>query len=231
MATDTTIGSRSSRPRLNRLVLASGLVSILAVVGVAPTAAISATPLGTNLIKNGGFEAGVGGDGNQLVSIPNWLHEDFDHSTVVRYGSPGGFPTRAESTRIGGGNNFLSCGPNTSGSEVFQGRRIIGRNLLIDQERLWLTAKVRIATYDGQADYGYIQIAGTDTVDGLNDWAWVSPHITATNGKFKLVTVSNVVPAGTRYLRVWLIGRRPDGSGPYCDAYFDKVSLVLKKIT
>src|SRR3954466_9347129 len=108
MATDTTIGSRSGRPRFARVVFAGGLVSLLAVVGVAPTAAISATPLGTNLIKNGGFEAGVGGDGNQLVTIPNWPHEDFDHSTVVTYGSPGGFPTRAESRRIGGGNNFLS---------------------------------------------------------------------------------------------------------------------------
>ena len=225
-------GSSTGRSWLKRLVLATGLLGSLAVVGVAPTAAITATPFDTNLIKNGGFEAGVGGDGTQSTIIPNWLLLYPQVATVVAYGSPGGFPTRAESRRIGGGDNFLSCGPNTSTTGVRQARTIIGRDSLIDQGRILLTVKARIATYDGQADYGYIQVGGKSTQDpGSHLWNWTSPSITATNGRFKQVLFATIVPAQTRYIDVWLIGVRPDGSGPYCDAYFDKVSMVIKKIT
>ncbi len=225
----------AGRSWLNCLVLTSGVLGILAVVGVAPTAALTATPLGTNLIKNGGFEAGTAGTGNDVVPIPNWVKDCTTSEcvpTVVAYGSPGGFPTHRESRRINGGDNFYACGPNTSYSLLTQKLRLLGRNSLIDQELIALTVKARIATYDSQADAGRIRVTGraTATSDGLPLWSWSTADVTATNGKFQLVTLTDVVPAGTRYVEIALFGYRVS-SGTYCDAYFDKITAVITKLT
>lgn len=204
------------------------VVSLLAIAfSVSPAAALTKTPLGVNLVKNAGFEATVGGNG-YTINYPTKWDSSQGNWTVVKYGSTG-FPTVAESNRIGGGKNFASCGPSTASSILFQEITILGRNSAIDAELLYIRVRVRLATYDSQDDNAQLHV----NVYNGNDQQLTSfntPAKTHTNGQFVLAKFSHVLPAGARSLIVVLEAHRVGGATDYCDAYFDNVSVVLNHL-
>jgi hypothetical protein len=57
---------RASRPVLT----AACMAVCMAIVVASPVGALSKTPLGTNLVKNAGAQAGPGGNGYTLLTIP-----------------------------------------------------------------------------------------------------------------------------------------------------------------
>ncbi len=211
-----------------RIALLVPAVVLLLVSSTTSTLGLTATPLGKNLVKNPGAEAGIGGNGYTVLAIPNW-HTDAGYDfTAAKYGSPGGFPTKAESTRIGGGTNFFTCG-NGPGNELRQTMRILGRNNPIDAGLIYYTFKARVATYGTQTDAGYLQLVGfTDSTLNTQTFNKVSQMVTGTNGRFRTLKMVDVMPANTRYLYLFLGGSRLEGD--YCDAYFDNVSFVLKHL-
>jgi hypothetical protein len=219
------IGHRSVRRRA--AVLGAALVLALASVPlVASTALAAPTPLGKNLVRNPGAEAGPGTDGYSTVAIPDWqLGGNF---TVVRYGSPG-FPTKAESDRIGGGKKFFSCGPATASSLAQQFRKIKGRGALIDARLMRIKVRVRLAGYLNGTDSGRLGVHFADA-DGFEiQTSWIGLDA-GTNGVFKLGKLDRIVPVGTRLMVFGMIGERANDGGSYCDVYFDKVSVVLEQV-
>ena len=203
------------------------VVTLVLAMGFAPgTAALTKTPLNTNLVKNPGAEATVGGNGYTGGDPSKWNASG--PWKVVKYGSPG-FPTKAESNRIGGGKNFFSCGPASGGGFLLQSTRLLGRNSQIDGELLQFTFSVRIATYDAQQDSGAARVVFKDENGSVLD-VFGTGGVSATNGRFLKRTLNDVIPAGARNASIYLDGNRVGGSADYCDAYFDKVSLVIKKL-
>jgi hypothetical protein len=207
--------------RTTRLLIIAGMVVALGASLPAGASAAHATPFGENLLVNPGAEDGSGTIGYTTVPIPGWA--PVNQATVVRYGSAG-FPTRAESDRIHGGRKFFSCGK-SGGGVINQTVRIRGRNTSIDTGHMQLRVKGRIATYDSQTDAGRIQVIplkGTqDTIDQLS-----TPTVSASGGIFKTVSLTVTAPPLTRYVLIRLYGQTVEGD--YCDAYFDKVSLVIE---
>ena len=202
------------------------LTLVLATAFAPGTAALSTTPLNTNLVKNPGAEANVGGNGYTGNGPSKW--NAGGPWKVVKYGSPG-FPTKGEANRIGGGKNFFSCGPGSDFGSLEQEVRLLGRNSQIDGELLQFTFSVRIATYDAQQDKGSAQVFILDG-DRFKLLEFEIGPVSATNGRFLKRTFTDVIPAGARYVLIYLFGDRVGGAADYCDAYFDKVSFVIKKL-
>jgi hypothetical protein len=86
------------------------LVAALALAGLAlvsPASASAAIPVG-NLLKNPGAELGsASSTGNDIFEPPEWIHENFDRATQVRYGAPN-FPTAAQGAALRGGRSFFA---------------------------------------------------------------------------------------------------------------------------
>ena len=212
--------------RLTRRSAPFVLTLVLAAAFAPGTAALSTTPLNTNLVRNPGAEANVGGNGYTGGSPSKWSASG--PWKVVKYGSPE-FPTKAEANRIGGGKNFFSCGPHIGGGILYQAIRLLGRNSQIDGELLQFSFSVRIATYDAQQDSGAARVTFRNG-NGSILHVFATGSVSATNGRFLKRTFNDVIPAGARSVEITLHGARVGGSADYCDAYFDKVSFVIKKL-
>jgi hypothetical protein len=210
------------------------LASVMLVVGstlalaAAPVVGYTKTPWNTNLVKNPGFEAGAGTDGYHTVAIPGWSTYN-GKATVVRYGAPLGFPSKAESNRINGGANFFASGQQSPQSMFCpvgtQGIKLRGRGAAIDADAVRLTISARIGTYDGQSDTATVTVnMYRSQYSGEPIASLSSPSMTATNSRLDLVTASLNLAPETRFLRVLLFASNTNG---YCDAYFDKVSVKI----
>jgi hypothetical protein len=209
------------------MVLSTALVlALTAVPLVASTTLAAPTPLGVNLVRNPGAEAGAGTNGYTTVAIPDW--DPLGNFTVIRYGAPG-FPTKAESARIGGGKRFFSCGPNADFGHLYQNLKIKGRGGPIDAGLIRVRLKVRQAGYANGSDEArtwlyYLNADGHRT-------GGIEPSVTTgTFGLFQLKKATAILPAGTRGFQLLLEGQRGNDGGSYCDAYFDNVSVKLQLV-
>ena len=213
------------------LVVAAIAIMLVAAV---PVDAATATPYNSNLIKNPGAEqGGASNDGNSGISIPGW--EPFGNFTVVAYGSPGGFPTRAEGARIGGQRQFFTTGAydriygqcDTANQFI----TIRGRNSAIDGGHVKLVLTARMGTYSTQPDTAHVTLSFRDgnneQLTTPNSGSLALKPVSRTNGTFKLVSASRVLPQKARILRVTLSASNTQG---YCDAYFDNISVKLVPI-
>jgi hypothetical protein len=215
---------------LTHLIVAATL-TVVAGLAMVPdaTMAASPTPFNVNLVRNPNAENGAATNGYRTVPIPNWNIE-LAGFTVVRYGASG-FPTKAESARIGGGKKFFACGNAVEGSVAKQRIPMVGRQTLIDNGHIRANLKARIASYDSQQDYGSVFLQALDA-QGTELKSIVAGPVEASDDLFILKQTSMLLPAGTVSLRVSMIGVRDDSHGPlsYCDAYFDNLSVVLKLV-
>jgi len=210
-----------------------GLAATLAVIGltftfaVMPAAAVTRTPYNTNLIKNPSFEAGSATGGYRWIAVPNW--QTSGNMTVVKYGAPNGFPTVAEGQRISGGNKFLSMGTPPPGTPpcnaaATQTIPIRKRNYAIDAGMVEVTFRVYMGTYDSQSDLAtaVLRVNSATTQTDV-----IGFTVGQTDSGMVSRSATKRVPFGTRTLTVALFSRDTQG---YCDAYFDRVSVVLNPI-
>lgn len=72
--------------------------------GSASPAAVADTPLGVNLLKNGGFDKGPAG---RTADIPGWTRQDDVY--LEKFGTRA-FPSVAYGKKYKGGANYLTCG-------------------------------------------------------------------------------------------------------------------------
>lgn len=208
-----------------RVVLGTSLAVIAAIllIGIVPVVATQRTPYGSNLVKNPGFEAGQATDGTVPIAVPYW--EVGGNSTVVKYGTSGGFPTAGEGRRISGGKQFFTIGaPTRHGCSTFARQEIFihGRDARIDSSHVLLNVKAHLGTYDSQSDTAELTVySGTSTTP------LVLLTQTATNDRLVLSTARLVLPPGTRSLVMYLSAEHAVG---YCDANFDNVSMKLAHV-
>ncbi len=216
-----------------RVSFAFGLAVLCAALAAGPAFAAN-TPFNTNLVKNPGAEAGSSSsDGSVAVPIPNWEGISDTHFTVVPYAasSAGGFPTKAESHRIGGGKQFFTSGYYDTifgeCDDVSQSIFIKGLNSQIDGHHVKVVLSAWVATYGSQIDNAIVLMTiGDDSNNSLGSLKL--PTQTATGGTFNHLTASKTLPAKTRELTVHLQSTKHEGA--FCDAYFDKISVKLVQI-
>jgi len=221
---------------LVRLVFA--MVGVLALLGLLSAGSASAAIPTHNLLNNPGAEVGAaypdpgGGD----YAPPRWTFEYGRQAVQTRYGALGGFPSKAESARIGGGGAFFAGGPRNLNSQI--------TNASIKQ--------VAIFPYDNalktSVDSGAVQYTLSGCLGGKADKAdYVelsaipfdqNGHLAGTGSsvrgpgpsdrgnqtEFLPEAKTSVVPAGTRSI---LIRMYFGGSGNYIDGYADNVALRL----
>lgn len=197
-------------------------------LGAVPALAVTRTPYSTNLVKNPGFEAGYANAGYQPIAVPYWSTSE--NMTVVRYGAPNGFPSLAEGTRISGGKKFFTIGTPQSGWDFCPGAAkqnipIRRRAAAIDAGRVKMELFLYMGTYGFQPDTAVALLRALDA--GGNVLGEIRLTTTDTNGHMDGRGGRDIVPAGTRSLRVYLYSQETQG---YCDAYFDRVSVKISPI-
>ena len=195
-----------------------------ALVSSGPAAAVGTTPYGHNLVRNGGAENGSPG-----TTIPGGWEFDGNFA-VVSYGD-GGVPPVSQSHAFGGGRQLFATGSydgttDTCGSAT-QFIHIQGRGGAIDTGHVRVALKARLGT----------ELHGTDTAtvtlqfrDGNNEQVTQSQlklGPVSTTETMSAGSASRTVPRKTREFRVQLLGSQTD---PVCDAFFDKVSVVISAI-
>lgn len=209
-----------------------GLAATLTVLGltfsfaVMPAAAVTRTPYNTNLIKNSSFEGGSATGGYRWISVPYW--STYGNMTVVKYGAPNGFPSLAEGARISGGKKFFTMGTPPGGSTTcsavaLQSIPIRRRASAIDAGRVQIDFRLNMGTYDSQPDTA-VAVVNSYASSGALIEETIRISTTHTNGEMRGLGGGDRLPAGTRTLRVLLFSQNTQG---YCDAYFDRVSVVL----
>jgi hypothetical protein len=221
-------------PRARAVVSLFAAMSI-GLLTVTPASATS-TPFDRNLVTNPGAEAGsaahTGSPGDPtVVSIPGWSSAANTHFTVVKYGSPNGYPTISESQRIIGGEQFFAAGLKTANNQcnnLTQTILIKGRAFLIDNDHVRADLSAFIATFDSQAESGGVSVFFlSDT--GSTTGAFSTAVVSKSNSIFQHKVASMVLPRHTRKVKVALVGLGPP-QGAECDAYFDKISVKLHQV-
>jgi hypothetical protein len=211
-----------------------GLAATLAVIGltftfaVMPAAAVTRTPYNTNLVKNPSFEAGSSTGGYRWIAVPNW--QTYGNMTVVTYGAPNGFPSLAEGARIAGGTKFFTTGTPPGGdtachSAAFQVIPIRKRNYAIDAGMVEVTFRLYMGTYDSQSDTAVALLRAQRGSTPQTDL--IVFNMTQTDSRMVSQSATARLPYGTRSLTLYLYSKNTQG---YCDAYFDRVSVVLNPI-
>lgn len=187
-------------------------------LSASPVGAATATPYGTNLVKNPGAQDGLN----------DW--DTFANMRVVRYGTSG-FPTTNQSAKYGGGTKFFSAGPY---SDVYgqcgdaqQTITLRGRGSAIDAGQVRVTFAGRVGAAGAVTAHFDLYFRNAENhsvaVNGL------TTSVSGTGRTLPAVQRSRTLPRNTRLLRVHLWA---DGiESGYCKAWFDKVKVVISKVS
>jgi hypothetical protein len=207
---------------------ASALACALFVIGIAASTAgasdiAGSTALDRNLVRNAGAELGKPPASiNDATKVPYW--KTTNQFTQLNYGRQG-YPTKAESAKIGGQKQFFTGGYIGGKASATQLIALTGLEDQTDAGALSIRLSVYIATYTNQTDFGHADVAFVNE-RGKVIGHLKTPEVTKTNGKFILKTSTQTLPKGTRSLRVSLIGRNTV-EAEYIDTYFDNVVVCL----
>jgi hypothetical protein len=187
---------------------------------------VMATPLGSNLLLNGGAEAGTGSaSGNDVELIPDWSTTSV--FTVVQYGAPA-FPDPSVSTAISGGTNFFAGGPSTAFSSASQTININDLATSVDAGTLSITLSADLGGFDGQSDNMTVTANFLSAASAVLGSLVIGPVTEANRAgvtTLLLRTAGEVIPDGARSIQVVLDATRVQGS--YDDGYADNISLVV----
>lgn len=193
-------------------------------VGLVPNTVPEAA-LDVNLVANGDAEGDRGFDSSELdQAISGWLDPGPNGFTVVRYGSPAGFPDAGADSR---GLNFFCAGA----SEASTLAQMIDLGPLrekIQAGRVRYTLSARLGGFEAQEDS--IEVIAAFYGDGGQEVGRATiPAVTASDrdGKTGLIlrTVTGHVDASATRVEVRIKGTRTEGTSS--DGYADDVSLVL----
>jgi len=206
------------------LSVSAALVTALIASMPGSAAAAIRTPWNTQLLRNGGAEAGSATDGYHNILVPGWTA--YGGFTVVKYGEPGGFPTLAESARINGSKKFFTTGyvqplSSCNDNEAVQMLTINGRNRAIDSGHVKVVLTGRLGTYGSQTDTAVLDL------EIGNQAQFLEKTRTHTNGELQKVSMSLILKSGERSIAVTMRIFTPEG---YCDAYFDNLVLKIVRV-
>jgi hypothetical protein len=196
----------------------AGVVGCL-LTASSPATAARATPLGDNLVRNAGAERGPAAYPESVVNeVPGWSRNG--NFTVVPY--TGSFMLRA---RRGDGVNHFYCGFMTTTGAMWQDVRLIGRNRVVDARRVryqfsvdlgaWTNSRGRVSIRFLSASRRTIRSRYTRWVPGNN------------LRRYRRLTLTGIIPAGSRTMRVVLSGNRTRGL--YCSVAYERVRLTLAR--
>ena len=217
------------------------------VLFVAAAPSMAATNLfGDELVVNGGAEAGIGGGGGPVATIPGWqLPDGPNQATVVAYDTPGGFPTSTGPGGSVGGRNFFAGGPGTASATAFQFISVLDGANVIDSGNAGFSLSALLGGFSNQRDHAIVQLSFLGFGNSQSQLTANQATGFSELGNFILgpVTVQDrgsitglylregtgLLPIGTRSLAVSIITSRFDGN--YNDGYADNISLRLTDLT
>ena len=159
----------------------------------------------------------------QEITVLVSVHEDAQPAKIV--------PVLSDLTDTLHGVRVIRLGRGEECDAAIQFITITGRNNAIDSGHVKVVLSARMGTYGTQPDTANVTLSFRDG----NNHQLTTPHsgslalasVTRTNGSFKLVSASRVLPQKARMLRVILSASNTTG---YCDAYFDNISVKLVAI-
>jgi hypothetical protein len=198
-------------------ILAAAAATVLALAPAAASAA--STPFGVNLVKNASFEHGLSG----------W--ETFETPVVRRYSpATGGFPSPAQSARIGGGAHFLYLGANdvTGCPDVRQSLFLKGIAGAIDSGHVKVQLRGSVATQGGASFNAHFDLYfRTANNHGVSSNG-ITRSVSQSNQQYVSFKITKKLVPGTRLLglHLWADGDDPSTTGD-CPAFYDKLSVVL----
>ena len=195
---------------------------------IVETNSVAASLLATNLIVNGGAEAGAASASSYgVVPIPGWTVTN--KLTVLRYGMPGGFPSTSDPGPSERGRNFFVGGPDSALSIGTQVVDVAALSAAIDDSGIAFKLSGYLGGTSAQHDHAKVQLF-FKTADGETlAQASIGP-VTPSDRNFRTKLVSRSaagdVPPKTRTIEIRLQMVRFEGT--YNDAFADELSLVLQ---
>ncbi len=159
--------------------------------------------------------------------VSGWDDPGPDMMTVVRYGSPGGWPLATDPGPAQRGGNFFSGGPSASNrmTQAIDAAPIAGA---IDAGHVSAAFSAYLGGYDSQADSASATLRFLDDKGITIASATLGPVTPAQRGNqtgLLLREWAGGVPVGAVSFRVELAATRAAGAS--CDGYADNLSLVL----
>jgi hypothetical protein len=214
------------RPRMGRVLVLTGILAAALFVTASPLMASASTPYGTNLVKNGGAQDGLG----------FWETFPPDDFQTHEYGPGGlGFPSQGAAQAIQGGTEFFYAGPYDTGygtcGSAQQQWRLKGIGPAIDSGHVKITLKGYAGT-NGAADLNaHLDLYFRDSENHSVSSNGITKTVSSTNEQYQRISASTTLPKKTRILRVnlWADGDATVSSGD-CQAFWDNVSVVLKRV-
>ena len=205
---------------------AAALLPVLAVLAARPAAA----QFGTNLIVNGGAEAGAGsGTGTTAVPVPGWTTTA--PFTVVQYAAGGGFPGAASPGPADRGANFFAGGPGSQSSVATQRLDLGSFGGLLPEVaagNVRFTLAGFFGGFSAQDDAASLTARFVDAGGAVVGSAVVGPVFAAARGGVTGLlarSIEGTLPMGAQNVEFTLAMAHREGS--YNDAYADNLSFVL----
>lgn len=184
-----------------------------------------------NLVRNSGFEDGVGGSGYVVLDAPFWASSG--PATIVRWDTGGGFPIYSDSgppipIR---GDNFAAGGPGNAVSSLVQIIDLTQDAPTIDVGAMTFRLTAWLGGYANQDDhatltYEFLSSASTTISSGtmLGPYASNRQNLTALH----YVVNEAPVPPQSRMTRLTLTFVR--AAGDFNDGYADNIEFVLRTV-
>jgi hypothetical protein len=214
-------------------------VCVLGVLSVGAGPAGAVIPTGNLLVNPGGEDGAASPTGASTGAIPDWNVSG--HSpAVVRYGTPGGFPSSAGPSVAGG--QFFSGGNNTPDSGTFvnevgmsQSIDVTGAASEINAGTAQASMTVCLGGYANQDDFVGVDFeadggSGTTTFSqpiGASPARGPSAAQRANQTKLLPVAVVGNLPPHTTSVLVLATFARTSGLGTYNDGYADNFQVTL----
>jgi hypothetical protein len=196
---------------------------------LALAAGSAAAQFGTNLIVNGGAEAGAGSASGAVVPVPGWATTG--SFTVVQYAAGGGFPGPGSPGPADRGANFFAGGPTAANSSATQRLELAGFAGLLPQVAagtVRFTLSGFLGGFQGQNDVASLTARFLDAGGALVGSAAIGPVMSTERGGVTGLLarmIDGVLPTGTRAVEFTLGMTHREGA--YNDAYADNLAFVL----
>jgi hypothetical protein len=182
---------------------------------------------GANLVKNGDAESGTASASSyRTVEIPGWTVTN--QMTVLKYGTPGGFPTTNTPGPLIRGNQFFVGGPDSPVTSARQTIPVSDVGPVIDNGFVRYKLTGFLGGVGGQKDSAEAHARFLDADGKSLGEAVIGPVLPAERDfktAFLLKSAGGILPAGTRNVEVRLQFNLVDGK--YDDACADNIALAL----
>jgi hypothetical protein len=199
-----------------------------AVAGAVCVGVASATPIGPNLVVNGGAENSPGATtGTGVLAPAGWSVTG--NFTAAQYGAWVEFPSLVEPGPANRGTRLFSGGPNSALSTAAQVINVTDLAASIDSGAMTYAAGAFLGGFSNQDDIMLLALTFTNS-SGQSILATTlqGPSAALRGNQTGLLPqgISGAMPVGTRTINLVMIAQRISGAG-YNDAYADEVSFAV----